>query len=212
MPCMGRHPRSELVEDSPTQDTETAGHQIPGPCALPLTSPSTDWPLCWMIQAQAAVTFCSDLFLPSLLLPLPSSVPSGATLSPQSIQSFSRAVVRQRAGWAVTASWGYRETGATRSPSRGPAVARPHLGVTKLVLGVIQIQRAQQFLCGLPAVHELVIWNGCWVQDTVAAGTEQRDGMQENPSTELTALSLSLYPGHASSPGSCHCSMCWSSS
>lgn len=114
MPCMGRHPRSELVEDSPTQDTETAGHQIPGPCALPLTSPSRDWPLCWMIQAQAAVIFCSDLFLPSLLLPLPSSVPSGATLSPQSNQSFSRAVVRQRAGWAVTASWGCRETGATK--------------------------------------------------------------------------------------------------
>lgn len=85
-----------------------------------------------------------------------------------------------------------------RSPPQGPAVAWSHLGMTKFVLGVIQVQRAQQLLCGLSTVHKLVIWNGCWVQDAVAASTKQREGIQENLSTELVAPSLSLYPSCAS--------------
>jgi len=52
---------------------------------------------------------------------------------------------------------------------------------------VVQFQGAQQLLCGLSAVHKLVIWNGRWIQDTVAAGTKQREDMQVNPSTELVA-------------------------
>lgn len=121
--------------------------------------------------------------------------------SPCRAQGLSRAAVRQRAGWAVPASWGCREMGSMRSPSQGPSFAWSHLGMTKLVLGVIQFQRAQQLLCGLSAVHKLVIWNGCWVQNTVAASTKQGQGIQENFSTELVAPPLSLYPSRASSPG-----------
>ena len=46
----------------------------------------------------------------------------------------------------------------------------PDLGVAKLVLGVVDVQRAQQFLCSLPAVHEGVVRDGTGVQDAVPEG------------------------------------------
>lgn len=43
----------------------------------------------------------------------------------------------------------------------------PHLGVAKLVLVVVNVQGAQQLLCPFPAVNELALRDGCWVQDAV---------------------------------------------
>lgn len=43
----------------------------------------------------------------------------------------------------------------------------PDLGVAKLVLGVVDVQRTQQLLCSLPTVHEGVVWDGAGVQDAV---------------------------------------------
>lgn len=44
---------------------------------------------------------------------------------------------------------------------------QPNLGVAKLILSVVDVQGAQQLLCGLPAVHKGVIWDGTGVQDSV---------------------------------------------
>lgn len=46
----------------------------------------------------------------------------------------------------------------------------PDLGMAKLVLCVVDVQRAQQLLCSLPAVHEGVIRDGAGVQDAVPEG------------------------------------------
>lgn len=43
-----------------------------------------------------------------------------------------------------------------------------HLGVAKLVLVVVNVQGAQQLLCPFPAVNELTLRDGCWVQDAIS--------------------------------------------
>lgn len=53
-------------------------------CTHLLACPRRDQLLCWVGGDRVAATFCSDLFLPNLFLPLPSSIPSRATLNLQS--------------------------------------------------------------------------------------------------------------------------------
>ena len=45
-----------------------------------------------------------------------------------------------------------------------------YLGVAELVLVVVNVQGAQQLLCPFPAVNELTLGDGCWVQDAIPGG------------------------------------------
>ena len=63
----------------------------------------------------------------------------------------------------------------------------PDLGMAKLVLGVVDVQRGQQLLCGLPAVHEGVVRDGAGVQDAVPGGAGkglERRVLGREPTTE----------------------------
>lgn len=42
-----------------------------------------------------------------------------------------------------------------------------YLSVSELVLGVVYVQSAQQFLHSLPAVHKRVLWNRIRIQDAI---------------------------------------------
>lgn len=42
-----------------------------------------------------------------------------------------------------------------------------YLSVSELVLGVVDVQRAQQLLHSLPAVHIRVVWNRRRIQDAI---------------------------------------------
>lgn len=44
-----------------------------------------------------------------------------------------------------------------------------YLCVSKFVLVVVNIEGGQQLLCSFPAVHKLIIWDGMWIQDAIAA-------------------------------------------
>lgn len=52
-------------------------------------------------------------------------------------------------------------------PGATLTLVHSNLGVTKLILSVVDVQGAQQLLCGLPAVHKRVIREGTGVQDAV---------------------------------------------
>lgn len=39
---------------------------------------------------------------------------------------------------------------------------------------MVDIQGAQQLFCSFPAIHKLIIWDGVWVQDAVAAQMYKR--------------------------------------
>lgn len=77
------------------------------------------------------MTFCSDLFLPSLPFPMPSSIPSRATCNLQS------AGLQQGCGQAESKLGTESKLGLQSdrrgNVSQGPA-AWSHLGMTKLVL------------------------------------------------------------------------------
>lgn len=42
-----------------------------------------------------------------------------------------------------------------------------YLGVSELVLGVVYVQRTQEFLHGFPAVHKRVLWDRRRIQDAI---------------------------------------------
>lgn len=71
-------------------------------------------------------------------------------------------------------------------PRSQPQLLCPDLGVAELVLGVVDVQGAQQLLCGLPAVHEGVIRDGTGVQDAVpgTAGRTSEERLGREPRTE----------------------------
>lgn len=52
-----------------------------------------------------------------------------------------------------------------------------NLGVSKLVLSVIYVDRAQEFLCSLLVVHELTLGNCTGVQDPVSGGSGGAEGL-----------------------------------
>ena len=51
-----------------------------------------------------------------------------------------------------------------------PKGLQTHLGVAELVLVVVNVQGAQQLLCPFPAVNELTLGDGRWVQDAIPGG------------------------------------------
>ena len=48
-----------------------------------------------------------------------------------------------------------------------PKGLQTHLGVAELVLVVVNVQGAQQLLCPFPAINELTLGDGRWVQDAI---------------------------------------------
>ena len=47
--------------------------------------------------------------------------------------------------------------------------AASYLRVSKSVLVVVDIEGSQKLLCSFSAVHKLIIWDGMWIQDAIAA-------------------------------------------
>lgn len=60
--------------------------------------------------------------------------------------------------------------------------------MAKLVLGVVDVQGAQKLLCGLPAIHKGVIWNGTGVQDAVPMGAGKMLSGISGSRNQLTKL------------------------